>query len=99
MRLVTFVHDGATRLGALRTTDGRDTVVDLNRAQPRLPADLLALLHAGEAAQALAQETLARTSPGDDLDLSAVTLKAPILHSSKIMCIGLNYRDHAAEAG
>ena len=37
--------------------------------------------------------------PGSErLDPAKVTLLAPILHPPKIICIGLNYRDHAAEA-
>lgn len=98
MRLVTFAHNGTTRLGALRSTNDRGTIVDLNRAEPRLPSDLVAFLAAGEAALALARDALARTPPEASLTLSTVTLKAPVLHPSKIMCIGLNYRDHAAEA-
>jgi 2-keto-4-pentenoate hydratase/2-oxohepta-3-ene-1,7-dioic acid hydratase in catechol pathway len=31
--------------------------------------------------------------------LSAVTLQPPIPNPEKVICIGLNYRDHAAEAG
>ena len=98
MRLVTFTHDGATRLGALRTTDGHQRIVDLNRAEPRLPTDMIDLLQAGPDGLALAREALTRAPETDDLDPAAVTLKAPILHPSKIMCIGLNYRDHAAES-
>jgi acylpyruvate hydrolase len=33
------------------------------------------------------------------IDRSAVTLKAPVPRPGKILCIGLNYRDHAAESG
>ncbi len=98
MRLVTFAHDGATRLGALRTTDGRQRIVDLNRAEPRLPTDMIDLLQAGPDRLALAREALTRAPATAGLDPEAVTLKAPILHPSKIMCIGLNYRDHAAES-
>ena len=35
---------------------------------------------------------------GAVLPLEEVRLKAPLLHPNKIICIGLNYRDHAAEA-
>jgi 2-keto-4-pentenoate hydratase/2-oxohepta-3-ene-1,7-dioic acid hydratase in catechol pathway len=34
-----------------------------------------------------------------DLPLAAVTLKPPIPNPDKIVCIGLNYKEHAAEAG
>ncbi len=32
-------------------------------------------------------------------DLSAVQLLAPILRPNKLLCVGLNYRDHAIESG
>jgi len=35
---------------------------------------------------------------GEDVDLATATLHSPILRPSKIICIGLNYRDHAAES-
>ncbi len=98
MRLVTFSHDGATRLGAVRTTNGRQTVVDLHSVEPRSPSDMLAFLEGGEETLGLAREALNRAPSAADLDLSAVTLKAPIPNPSKIICIGLNYRDHAAES-
>jgi 2-keto-4-pentenoate hydratase/2-oxohepta-3-ene-1,7-dioic acid hydratase in catechol pathway len=52
-----------------------------------LSAEQLALV--GEAAEA--------ASGG--LDRDAVTLHAPVAHPEKIVCLGLNYRDHAAETG
>lgn len=37
--------------------------------------------------------------PGRELvDAAAAKLLSPILHPPKIVCIGLNYRDHAAES-
>jgi len=98
MRLVTFVQGGAPCLGAVRTTNGRQTIVDLHRAEPRLPADMIGFLTGGADALALARETIARAPLADDVALTSVTLKAPVMRPSKIICIGLNYRDHAAEA-
>ena len=95
MKLVTFLNDGAMRLGALRTRDGRQTVVDLNRAEPRLPADILAFLGEGAPARQLAEDIVANAT--HDMDLGVVALKAPLPRPGKIICIGLNYRDHAQE--
>jgi 2-keto-4-pentenoate hydratase/2-oxohepta-3-ene-1,7-dioic acid hydratase in catechol pathway len=39
-----------------------------------------------------------RIGTGPAYDLSAVTLLAPIPRPPKFICVGLNYRDHAAEA-
>ena len=38
-------------------------------------------------------------APGDGIPVDSVTLRPPIGDPGKIVCIGLNYRSHAAEAG
>ena len=93
MKLVTFAQNGAARLGALRGND----VVDLNQADSRLPSDMLAFLQAGEAALKLAQQAVQQAK--QTVPLSSVKLRAPIPCPGKILCIGLNYSDHAAESG
>src|SRR5262249_33481772 len=98
MHLVSFVHDNVSRIGALRERDGRQPVVDLTRAEPDLPSDMLDFLAAGAEALALAERALSAASPELAFDRSAVTLKAPIPRPGKIICIGLNYRDHAEES-
>ncbi len=97
MKLITFVHEGRPRLGALVAIDGHERVYDLNRLEPHLPADMLALLEAGPDALALARETLATAAPDQGLALAEVTLKAPIPRPGKIICIGQNYLAHAHE--
>jgi len=82
----------------VRTPNGCQTIVDLHRAEPRLPADMIGFLTGGADALALARETIARAPLADDVALTSVTLKAPVMRPSKIICIRLNYRDHAAEA-
>ena len=58
---------------------------------------MIRFLEAGDKANALAQKVLAAPPLEAILDLAEVTLKAPIPCPGKIICIGLNYRDHAAE--
>ena len=105
MRLVTFVSDGRLRLGALRQDASQEVVVDLNKANPRLPADMIAFLEKGGEALAWARKAVAGALGAAVLPLAAagaqaaVTLKAPVMRPGKIICIGLNYRDHAAESG
>ncbi len=99
MRLVTFLKDGEARLGALLPRAQGEAVVDLNQAEPRLPAELVAFLAAGAAARSLAEAVIAAPPPEAVLMPDEVALKAPILRPGKIICIGLNYHDHAAEAG
>src|SRR5687767_5782275 len=98
MKLVTFSHQGATRLGALRGTDGGSGVLDFGRAAPELPKDMLAFLAAGDQALAQARQALETNDPAGDLPLREVRLLAPVPRPGKIICIGLNYRDHAAES-
>ncbi len=98
MHLVTFTRNGAAGLGALTQRDGRDVIVDLNQAAPSLPNDMIAFLNGGAASHALAAQALANPPAQAVLERSAVQFSAPIPRPGKIICIGLNYRDHAAES-
>jgi 2-keto-4-pentenoate hydratase/2-oxohepta-3-ene-1,7-dioic acid hydratase in catechol pathway len=91
MRLVTFEADGS-HLGVV---DG-DTVVDLKVAAPNLPRDITGMTHAGfEAALRAAKgaPASARRKLGD------LRLLPVVPRPGKIVCLGLNYVDHAAEGG
>jgi 2-keto-4-pentenoate hydratase/2-oxohepta-3-ene-1,7-dioic acid hydratase in catechol pathway len=89
MRIVTYRSDRGARAGVL--LDG--AVVD---AWDALGADgssvreLLAADRVGE---------LADIASGDGVALEDVQLLPPVPDPDKIVCIGLNYRAHAAEAG
>ena len=98
MKLVTFTRNGAARIGALTQRDDRDVVIDLNQAAPSLPNDMIAFLAGGAANRALAAQALTNPPAAAVLDRSSVQLSAPIPRPGKIICIGLNYRDHAAES-
>jgi 2-keto-4-pentenoate hydratase/2-oxohepta-3-ene-1,7-dioic acid hydratase in catechol pathway len=91
MRLVSFTQDERTRVGAL---DG-DEVVDLSAASSSLPDDMCAVLAAGVPALAAARAAL---TGGSRIPLAAVKLESPVLRPPKILAVGLNYADHAAEA-
>jgi 2-keto-4-pentenoate hydratase/2-oxohepta-3-ene-1,7-dioic acid hydratase in catechol pathway len=95
MRLVTFRHsrvDGA-RIGVV----AGDEIVDLATASPALPAEMSALLAAGDAALAAARDAASRGTAR--VPLAEATLEAPILRPPKFLALGLNYADHIAEAG
>ena len=72
--------------------------VDVHATEPALPSSLRGLLAAGagavQRAGLIAQREAAVRYP-----LSAVTFLPPIPDPEKIICIGLNYRDHAEESG
>lgn len=97
MKLVTFVHNGNTCIGALVSKDGQDRVVDFQKTDPSLPTDMLAFLQGGATAHAAAQKAI--DSATESLAASTVKILAPIPRPGKIICIGLNYSDHAAETG
>lgn len=98
MKLITFVYASQARLGALVAGADGNRVLDLHQLNPRIPTNMIAFLEAGPAALALAQQALAAATPDQGLDLTEVTLKAPIPKPSKIICIGQNYLAHAHES-
>jgi len=87
MRFVTFAVDGKPRPGVI----SGQTVSDLSTAGF---ASLLDLIESGDDGRAKA-EKLAASGGGYSLD--KVKLLAPIPRPRKLICVGLNYRDHAAE--
>jgi len=81
----------------LTTRGGREVIVDLQNADPMLPGSVLGILEGGPAA--LAQASAAAEAAKETRDATSVKLAAPIPNPGKILCIGLNYADHAAESG
>ena len=91
MRLVSYDVGGGPRAGQLID----DKIFDLwGHGEPIREEDrtLSALLRAG-----LLNDL--EPAPGDGLPLESVALLPPVGDPGKIVCIGLNYRTHAAEAG
>jgi acylpyruvate hydrolase len=84
---------------------------ELAVADLRVPTDMVGLLKGGEPSLKAAQQAIAfiqgqlaanaRTLKRQGIlyALDEVTLLPPVLHPSKVVCLGLNYRDHALEAG
>lgn len=92
MRLVSFVVEGRSSWGAV--VDGG--IVDLGkRLATRGLTTLRRYLEAGESG--LAAATVAGATP--DFALAAVTLAPVVPDPDKIVCVGMNYRDHVAETG
>jgi acylpyruvate hydrolase len=81
-------------LGAQTVRDGRGFVLDLNRMQPALPAEINVFLSAGEPARTLAMEGLAAARADDWLPETGVRMLAPVPRPGKIICVGHNYDDH-----
>src|ERR1700690_4088567 len=93
MRLVSFASDSGPRSAAVRS-DG--FYVDLQRTDPSLPSDMARLLSLGPTGLRRAE---AAVKSGQGIDPSRVQLLAPVPRPEKILCIGLNYADHARETG
>lgn len=103
MRIARYVHRGKESYGILQ---GDGKVVDLPglaKAQgKKVPRDIDGLISQGSATEELVKDVLEVAPKGQRakfvLEASAVKLKAPIAAPPKIICLGLNYRDHAEEA-
>ncbi len=91
MKLVTFTESSATRIGLLND----EQIIDLGRAAPTLPKDMLTFLQQGDAGMLEAARHAA--DPGH-YSLADVVIQAPIQRPPKILAIGLNYRAHAEES-
>ncbi len=74
-------------------------LVDLSVAAPDLPRDLLALIQLGESAMASAEQAAKSAPASARLALNAVQWLMPISQPGKIICLGLNYAEHAKEGG
>lgn len=94
-------------LGMLKTRSGSRLVgkaldapegqyVDLQGADSSLPATLIELLTAEDG---LARAAMAIAAGTKSKSFVSGELEAPIPRPGKVICIGLNYRDHAEESG
>lgn len=93
MKLVTFTHQGATRIGIIV----QDAVIDLSMAAPEIPREMTAFLAAGSAAMDRAGSALNGTK--HRIRLAQVKLEAPILAPPEFLAAGVNYADHVREVG
>lgn len=97
MRLFGFKGpNGYEGVGAL-SKGSLDTFIDLHASDPQIPNYLQDMIHSTEimnrAAAALSNPNAVTGK------ISDITFKAPIERPGKIVCMGLNYADHAKEGG
>ena len=96
MRLVSFGPAENERAGAL----AGDRILDLNAFDPAIPASVKEILQQGAVAKAREALASAERSPKAKwIERGRVRLGAPIPRPGLIVCLGLNYRDHADEQG
>ena len=91
MRITTLDVNGTPTLAVRKG----DKYVNLSKAAPDLPNDMAALI----AANGLGKAEAAAGAAGDDAMIALADAKyLPVVENpSKIICCGLNYRDHAIE--
>ena len=94
MRLVSIRTDRGTR-ACSPCGDGR--YVDLNDADSKLPSTIKEIL--GMGAEGLERAKAAADCGECRMDPQYANLAPPIPDPQKIICLGLNYRDHAIESG
>jgi len=93
MRLATLNTPAGPRPAALVG----DRFVDLVAADPGLPASVRRII--ADPALVAAARAAANKPGGASVPAASAKLHAPVPDPQKIVCVGLNYRDHAAESG
>ena len=93
MRFVAFHVDGRHGV-AVQDADGR--MKGLTSGQPGYPGPLDHIVQGGRAGMEAAAAAL---RAGDAIDPASVAFAVPFASPGKIICVGLNYRDHSAESG
>ncbi len=103
MKLVRYSSDGLAKPGVLL----EEKIVDLadlaRKRRIKLPGQLSDLILTGPESMESVQRLIAGTSRKDigacSVSLSEAKLLAPVPFPPKIICLGLNYRDHVEETG
>ncbi|XP_041855724.1 fumarylacetoacetate hydrolase domain-containing protein 2A isoform X2 [Melanotaenia boesemani] len=96
MRLVQFCRHGdgdSIRVG-VEQGEGL-SVVDLNAFDPSMPSTMRELLELGDKGLQCAHRAL--ESGQCVVDRAQIKLLSPILAPEKVVCVGMNYRDHCLE--
>ncbi len=95
MRLLMFDKDGQPTLGARIS----DQVLDLSQAGESIPDSIQAMLEAGDSGLERVRQALDKADDLPHIALRNIRHCLPIARPGKILCLGLNYKDHAAEGG
>ncbi len=94
MRLATIQTSAGPRAAVLH----ENSYIDLAATDPSMPGSVRQLLEAGPAALRRAGEAVHRAN-AVRVAAAQARLLPPVPDPHKIVCLGLNYRDHAAETG
>jgi len=103
LRFVRYLHSGVESYGVLSDDEiiNLQTLADL--PETTLPSTMEELIGLGEEGVQTVEQLMlnsTKTEKGKaNLKIGDATFLAPISSPPKIICLGLNYRDHAEEAG
>jgi 2-keto-4-pentenoate hydratase/2-oxohepta-3-ene-1,7-dioic acid hydratase in catechol pathway len=96
MKLVSFGPSGEERPGVV----AGETIIDLGAVDPTLPGSLREIIARDLLDEVRAIVARALSLPDTTrLPVAGTRLGPPITNPSKIICLGLNYADHAQEQG
>ena len=96
MRLISHRVDGGTRL-AIVLGDG--TAIEVAALGPDLPGTMAELIDGGDPAMAALLGAATGAPRGASMPLDSLDLAAPLGRVGKLIAVGKNYADHAAEEG
>ncbi len=94
MKLVSFGEPGRERAGVVVG----DRILDIHKAAPDMPPDVRHILERGllPAVERLVERAEGQR-PDRFVEAKSVRLGAPITRPGTLVCVGLNYKDHAEE--
>jgi 2-keto-4-pentenoate hydratase/2-oxohepta-3-ene-1,7-dioic acid hydratase in catechol pathway len=103
LRIARYVYHGTESYGVIK----EDKIVDLPKLSKikgsPMPENIAGLISQGSQAESLVTELIDTVSENRDkeyiLNRSEVKLIAPVCDPPKIICLGLNYKNHAQETG
>ncbi|NP_998083.1 fumarylacetoacetate hydrolase domain-containing protein 2A [Danio rerio] len=96
MRLVQFCHkvaEGFVRVGVEQ--DEGQGIVDLKAFDPSMPSTMREFLELGPKGMDCAKRAL--SSGQNVLPRSDIRLLSPVTNPEKVVCVGMNYKDHCLE--
>ena len=93
MKIVGFEAEGGLRLGVVEG----DQVIDLQAADPKVPADLGDVLAANNGDLKPLGDIAKRAPASARRPLKGLKFGLPVARPGKILCLGLNYLEHVKE--
>jgi 2-keto-4-pentenoate hydratase/2-oxohepta-3-ene-1,7-dioic acid hydratase in catechol pathway len=95
MKIIGFEAADGPHLGLI----DNERVIDLNAADPRLPRDLGDVLRQTGGDLSTLGDLAKRAPASSHRSLEAMKYALPVARPGKIICLGLNYLEHAKEGG